>query len=404
MVKDFIHKSLINAGSKDAVSNMLQGAALGAGANTALGAVQGDFDIVGNATAGALLGAGGGAAMRYAGDKYTAGLAALKKANPDNVPGTFQTSIFTAAEKDSLDFWGNNAENLKRAQSFMPAGGKPAAAAADAPEGGKINTGESSSNAEKFRDRAGYVTDGDNVYKATGKTKDVQMPTFNTFDAFGRKTSQGGGTIPMDMHRPVSPTEQATTLRADELRQEKKAASFADAAKNPVNMGNNVDSSYQPRKVSDIASKASDRKQAIADQKQAAHEAMIAQKKAAGQSVRDARAANRDTGDSLVGSSNSYKELLKESQEKKAAAQSFANEMKSGGYAPDGKGGWKVDDGISPSAPGRVNISQGSAMDREVFKQRQEARAEEDRYQNVLKQNKPRVRVNANGSKTIVKN
>lgn len=403
MVKDFIHKSLINAGSKDAVSNMLQGAALGAGANTALGAVQGDFDIVGNATAGALLGAGGGAAMRYGGDKYTAGLAALKKANPDNVPGTFQTSIFTAAEKDSLDFWGNNADNLKRAQSFMPAGGKPATAAADAPEGGKINTGEAS-NAEKFRDRTGYVTDGDGVYKATGKTKDVQMPTFNTFDAFGRKTSQGGGTMPMDMHRSVSPTEQATTLRADELRQEKKAASFADAAKNPVNMGSNVDSSYQPRKVSDIASKASDRKQAVADQKQAAHEAMIDQKKAAGQSVRDARAANRDTGDSLVGNSNSYKELLKESQEKKAATQSFANEMKSGGYVPDNNGGWKLPGDPVTSAPGRVNISQGSAMDREVFKQRQDARAEENRYQNFLKQNKPRVRVNSNGSSTVVKN
>ena len=68
-MKDFIHKSLLNAGSKDAVSNMLQGAALGAGANTALGAVQGDFDIIGNATSGALLGAGGGAAMRHMGDK-----------------------------------------------------------------------------------------------------------------------------------------------------------------------------------------------------------------------------------------------------------------------------------------------------------------------------------------------
>ena len=59
-MKDFIHKTLINAGGKDAVSNMLTGAAMGAGANTALGVVQGDFDIIGNATSGALLGAGGG--------------------------------------------------------------------------------------------------------------------------------------------------------------------------------------------------------------------------------------------------------------------------------------------------------------------------------------------------------
>ena len=47
-MKDFIHKTLINAGGKDAVSNMLTGAAMGAGANTALGAIQGDFDIIGN--------------------------------------------------------------------------------------------------------------------------------------------------------------------------------------------------------------------------------------------------------------------------------------------------------------------------------------------------------------------
>lgn len=337
-MKDFIHKSLLNAGSKDAVSNMLQGAAIGAGANTALGAVQGDFDIVGNATSGALLGAGGGAAMRHMGDKYSSAIANMRKQKIEG-SDSFSINHFTHAIKEESDFMGNP-EMMKRAQSFMPTGGKPAAAA-DAPEGGKINTGEAS-NAEKFRGRDGYVTDGDNVYKSTGKTKDMQMPTFNTFDAFGRKTSQGGGTIPMDMHRPVSPTEQATTLRADELRQEKKAASFADSAKNPVNMGNNVDSSYQPRKVSDIASKASERKQAVADQKQAAHEAMIAQKKAAGQSVRDARAANRNTGDSLVENSNSYKELLKESQEKKAAAQSLADEIKAGGYVPDNKGGWKL--------------------------------------------------------------
>ena len=356
-MKDFIHKSLLNAGSKDAVSNMLQGAAIGAGANTAISAVQGDFDIVGNATAGALLGAGGGAAMRHMGDKYASAIANMRK---QGIKGSdsFSTTHFTHAIKEEGNFWGDP-DLMKRAQGLAPSTGSPAsktaAAVADAPEGGKINTGEVS-NAEKFRDRAGYMTDGDNVYKSTGKTKDMQLPTFNTFDAFGRKTSKDGGTIPMDMHRPVSPTEQATTLRADELRQEKKAASFADAAKNPVNMGNNVDSSYQPRKVSDIASKASDRKQAVADQKQAAHEAMIAQKKAAGQPVRDARAANRNTGDSLVESSNSYKELLKESQEKKAAAQSLADEIKAGGYVPDNKGGWKL-----PSDP--VTSAQSAAGD-----------------------------------------
>ena len=259
-MKDFIHKSLLNAGSKDAVSNMLQGAALGAGANTALGAVQGDFDIVGNATAGALLGTGGGAAMRHMGDKYSSAIANMRKQGMEG-SDSFSINHFTHAIKEEADFMGNP-EMMKRAQSLMPAGGKPAATASDAPEGGKINTGEAS-NAEKFRDRPGYVTDGDSVHKATGKTKDVQMPTFNTFDAFGRKTSQDGGTMSMDMHRSVSPTEQATTLRADELRQEKKAASFADAAKNPVQMNNSLDPSYKPKNVKDLTGDTT--KQKIAD-------------------------------------------------------------------------------------------------------------------------------------------
>lgn len=101
-MKDFIHKTLINAGGKDAVSNMLTGAAMGAGA-TALGAIQGDFDIIGNATSGALLGAGGGAALRHAGDKYTSGLAALAKAGNKDIPtNTFHTGIFTHAIKSEL--------------------------------------------------------------------------------------------------------------------------------------------------------------------------------------------------------------------------------------------------------------------------------------------------------------
>ena len=100
-MKDFIHKTLINAGGKDAVSNMLTGAAMGAGANTALGAIQGDFDIIGNATSGALLCAGGGAALRHAGDKYTSGIAAMQKAGKE-VPGTFNTNIFTHAIKEEL--------------------------------------------------------------------------------------------------------------------------------------------------------------------------------------------------------------------------------------------------------------------------------------------------------------
>ena len=93
---------------------MLTGAAMGAGANTALGAIQGDFDIIGNATSGALLGAGGGAALRHAGDKYTAGLAKMGK----DAPSEFKFSTFSNAEKDSLNFMGSE-EGLKRAKAIV---------------------------------------------------------------------------------------------------------------------------------------------------------------------------------------------------------------------------------------------------------------------------------------------
>ena len=248
-MKDFIHKSLLNAGSKDAVSNMLQGAALGAGANTALGAVQGDFDIVGNATAGALLGAGGGAAMRHMGDKYSSAIANMRKQGMEG-SDSFSINHFTHAIKEEADFMGNP-EMMKRAQSFMPAGGKPAATASDAPEGGKINTGEAS-NAEKFRDRPGHIVDNGDVYKATGNTKDMTMPSFTTFDTFGRPNTTGGGTAKMDMHRKLTETEQKNALRADEIRAEKKAAAQAQAAKNPVQMGGSVDSSYSPKSLKEI--------------------------------------------------------------------------------------------------------------------------------------------------------
>ena len=329
-MKDFIHKSLLNAGSKDAVSNMLQGAALGAGANTALGAVQGDFDIVGNATAGALLGAGGGAAMRHMGDKYSSAIANMRKQRMEG-SDSFSVNHFTHAIKEEGNFWGDP-EMMKRAQSFMPAGGKPTATASDAPEGGKINTGEAS-NAEKFRDRPGYVTDGDSVHKATGKTKDVQMPTFNTFDAFGRKTSQDGGTMSMDMHRSVSPTEQATTLRADEIRANQKTERNAQAAKNPVQMNNSLDPSYKPTSVKDMLSDSIKQKQAK-DQ--------AARVQAAKQANDDAKRASR-AENSSYSSTGSIEQAKKSAYEKYAAKQeqrAVEQDLIDGGYVKHSNGSW----------------------------------------------------------------
>lgn len=119
---DFIHKSLIGAGSRDAVSNMLVGAGIGAAANTGVGLAQGDFGVVGNATSGALLGAGGGAAMRHMGAKYGSGLMAAKAAK-EEIGSGFQVGMMTRkVEEPAMDFWGKatDADNLK---GFMPAGG-----------------------------------------------------------------------------------------------------------------------------------------------------------------------------------------------------------------------------------------------------------------------------------------
>lgn len=243
-MKDFIHKTLINAGGKDAVSNMLTGAAMGAGANTALGIVQGDFDIIGNATSGALLGAGGGAALRHAGDKYTAGLAKMGK----DAPSEFKFSTFSNAEKDSLDFWGSS-ENLKRSQAFAQS--TPTGAKAEAPTAGPVNSGEVKTS-DKFKGRDGYVVDNDTVSKITSNTKDMPMPSFTTFDMFGNPKTTGGGSAPMNILRNMSDTEQRNVLRADEIRAQQKAEKQAQAAKNPVQMGSNVDPTYKPQSLKDI--------------------------------------------------------------------------------------------------------------------------------------------------------
>lgn len=186
-MKDFIHKTLINAGGKDAVSNMLTGAAMGAGANTALGVVQGDFDIIGNATSGAIFGAGGGAALRHAGDKYTSGIAAMQKAGKE-VPGTFNTNIFTHAIKEELDFMGNP-EMMKRAQGMA---GMPSAkgATTNAPTGGSVNTG---SRKDGGVNRPGAEGHRDQPIAPTH----IEVPSMPSFDRMGMPMSSGSVKVPV---------------------------------------------------------------------------------------------------------------------------------------------------------------------------------------------------------------
>lgn len=239
-MKDFIHKSLLSAGSKDAVSNMLQGSAVGAVANVGLGAVQGDFDVIGNATSGALLGAGGGAAARHFGAKYTSGLSNMGS----EAPSSFRNNIFTHAKKEDYNFWENSPEMAEKSKNFMSSLPK-------ANKGASTNAPTSTpSSASKFENKKGYDVVGNDVYQNTGKSVDVQMPQINTFSTFGNKTTVGGGTVPMDVQRKLNPTQQNIALRADEIRQEKKA----ELAKNPIKLSNKIDSSYKPTSVKDLAS------------------------------------------------------------------------------------------------------------------------------------------------------
>lgn len=137
---DFIHKTLINAGSRDAVSNMLTGAGVGAAANTAIGAAQGDFNVIGNATSGALLGAGAGAAARHFGAKYGSGLIAAREAG-ETVGTNFQVGMMTRkVEEPALDFWGKSGDS-DSIKGFMPQGGAVKAG----PKAGADTSGASTS-------------------------------------------------------------------------------------------------------------------------------------------------------------------------------------------------------------------------------------------------------------------
>lgn len=288
-MKDFIHKTLINAGGKDAVSNMLTGAAMGAGANTALGAIQGDFDIIGNATSGALLGAGGGAALRHAGDKYTAGLAKMGK----DAPSEFKFSTFSNAEKDSLNFMGSE-EGLKRAQAMasnIPSSASNAGAKAEAPTGGSITPKQ----------------------KQTGPSISDQIQD---------EIAQGNAR---------NSTEALRNLRTEAKERSDKDLSTLSHTRTD---GNASKRSYGDR---------------AAERQQAKKDSFVEQKKAEGRAITEQRAANKNRGDDLEISGNNFREMWKDSQEKSAIAKNMNNDdIKAGGYVSDGKGGWKLP-GVVPT-------------------------------------------------------
>ena len=309
---------------------MLTGAAMGAGANTALGVVQGDFDIIGNATSGALLGAGGGAALRHAGDKYTSGIAAMQKAGKE-VPGTFNTNIFTHAIKEEADFMGNP-EMMKRAQG-MAGMSSAKGATTNTPTGGSVNTG---SRKDGGVNRPGAEGHRDQPIAPTH----IEVPSMPSFDRMGMPMSSGSVKVPVT---PNTENIGETIGRAGH----RKGGGFQPMSAEQV-LG------QESRGVGEAARNMSKQGQSYADGWNSWGQQV--EKDRADGAKRAQRAANKNTGDSLNQTSKAYKDLVKESQEKKAAAQSLADEIKAGGYVPDNKGGWKL-----PSDP--VTSAQSAAGD-----------------------------------------
>lgn len=130
---DFIHKQLVGAAGRDALSTMGIGAGMGAGVGAANALITGNDSLIGGATSGAMLGAGAGAAMRYAGAKYGAGFAA----NAEKNTGKFDQTLFSKAEKP-FSFMGNSEADqaaLTSALKSAPNAGAPGATTATAAAG-----------------------------------------------------------------------------------------------------------------------------------------------------------------------------------------------------------------------------------------------------------------------------
>ena len=150
---EFMHNSLIKAGSKGAVENMLTGAGVGAVANVGLGMTQGDFGVVGNATSGGMMGAIGGAGARHFGAQYVDGLRSMAKKG--EYTNKFKTSMFTEAtkmdEKARQDFMGTNANFGKfNQEKYNKKGGfdKPSTPSKEKPKA-QENTQEQSTDPKK---------------------------------------------------------------------------------------------------------------------------------------------------------------------------------------------------------------------------------------------------------------
>jgi hypothetical protein len=146
---DFIHKQLISAASKDALSSMGIGAGIGAGVGAANSLITGNDTLLGGATSGAMMGAGAGAAYRYAGAKYGSGLMAA--AAKGEKTSDFRTTFFTRATKDdfNMGFMGS-ADDAGHMKGFMDAAnassGKAAAAGSNMPKAGPIQTSTPENN------------------------------------------------------------------------------------------------------------------------------------------------------------------------------------------------------------------------------------------------------------------
>ena len=230
-IGDFMHKQLINAASRDALATIGAGAAVGGGAGAVNGLLSDNNTMIGGALSGAMLGAGAGAGLRYAGNKYGAGI--LAEAKVSNETGKFNTNFFTKAGKDEgLDFFGDHsaAMAVHREAANKTADAAPSAAqgvnkAGEPPVAGTVNTSSGAKNISREANERVNQGNAKDVIDATKKIREEQKEARSSYA--GEKLIRGPSNPGKRTYRGPKETQQAIK-NADEYNRMQDSLSLAE--------------------------------------------------------------------------------------------------------------------------------------------------------------------------------
>lgn len=237
-IGDFMHKQLVSAAGRDALTSMGAGAGIGAALGASSALVTGNDSMMGGAMSGAMLGAGGGAAMRYAGAKYGSGLMAAKAAGEDIGTG-LQTTMFTRAVKGTdpqMSFMGS-AEDAGNMKGFAEAAAQQSAAKAATKGAGAANATENAQGAAVktpnpskniTKEAQDMVNEGNakDVIDATKKLREEQNAARTSYQTAPTINQRQSGTGRGYRDRST----QNAMARADEYNNYQKALGSAEAS------------------------------------------------------------------------------------------------------------------------------------------------------------------------------